>query len=86
MYIKWQRRKRQEQGLRSPKIGSLLSVNNQFWGERNAVIGVFLVTLIKFLPPKNEAKPRKPLLPPDKYIEYQHFSKYPLQCGHKVIG
>jgi len=50
-------RKRQEQGLRTsaaalerqrktPKNGSLLLVNDHFWGERNAVIGVFLETLV----------------------------------------
>jgi hypothetical protein len=41
-------RKGQEQGLRSRKIGSLLFVNDQFCGKRNAVIGVFLETLINF--------------------------------------
>jgi len=40
-------KKRQEQGLRCPKNWSLLFVNDHFWGELNAVIGVFLETLIK---------------------------------------
>jgi len=35
-------RKRQEQGLRCQKNGSLLFVNDHFCDERNAAIGVFL--------------------------------------------
>jgi len=47
-----------ERQRKTPKNGSLLFVNDHFWGERNAVIGVFLVTRTNVLPSVHVINPR----------------------------
>lgn len=41
--------KLQVQGLRSPKMGSLLNVNDQFLDKCNAAIGVFVQPLLTLM-------------------------------------